>query len=84
MIEFPEAKLIALAELYENIGHAWEPVTAQTRPYREDMAERATAAREAIDSYKALAEEHAQLAQENAELRRRCRVLEYGTSSIAD
>jgi len=75
---FPEAKLIALAELYENIGRAWEPLTPQTAKYRQDMTERAETARDAIAGYAAVVAERDELLDEVAALKRRCHVLEYG------
>jgi len=77
---FPLAKLSAFAKWTEGLANAWNAGTSQGRRGKNIMTTRAEMIRDAIESHKALDEKCAQLAEENAELKRKCHLLEYGTA----
>ncbi|HKA65433.1 MAG TPA: hypothetical protein VKD00_06910 [Methyloceanibacter sp.] len=78
--------MTAFAKWTENLAQAWNASSSQGRRGRNSMTDRAEMIRGAIASYKQLAAENSSLREENAELKRRCHVLEYGTppSGFAD
>jgi len=77
---FPLAKLVAFAKFTEGLANAWNASTSQGRRGKNIMATRLEMIRDAIESHRQLDERCAALAEENAELKRKCHVLEYGTA----
>lgn len=67
---FPEPELAALADHFENIGHAWAPTSSVGAKLRKECFDRAKVCRNAIKSFTAL--------------RERCLIAETGAAAAAD